>query len=97
MYRFSPLSSPPKKKARRNEKKPPSKKHDNAALRTTKLSIFQEKVNDFFSNLTPELAIFSSPSKLLDEFEKHIVNNAREIAPMEKRRDQTGSRKMKTT
>jgi hypothetical protein len=86
MYRFPPLSSPPGKKSEKNQKKKtPSKKIDNAALRTPKLSIFQEKVNDFFSNLTPELAIFSSPSKLLDEFEKHIVNNAREIAPKEKK------------
>jgi hypothetical protein len=79
------LIAPLLKKREDSAKKQPSKKTDNAALRTTKLSSFQEKVNDFFTNLTPELAILSSPSELIDKFEKHIENNALEVAPVERK------------
>ncbi len=51
----------------------------------TKLHEFQEKVNEFFQQLTPELALLSSPSELLNEIEKHIVDNALEVAPKEEK------------
>ncbi len=80
------LTAPLLKKRRDLAIKPPSKKLDNVSLRTTKRSNFQEKVNEFFQNLTPKLAIFSSPSVLLNEFEKRIVKNALEVAPKEERK-----------
>jgi hypothetical protein len=79
------LTAPLLKKKRDLEIKPPRKKLDNVSLITTKHSNFQEKVNEFFQKLTPKLAIFSSPSVLLDEFEKHIIKNALEVAPKEER------------
>ena len=65
---------------------PPNNKKeiDPVALRTNKLHTFQERVNEFFEKLTTELALLSSPSELLDEFEKHIVGTAL-VAPKEEK------------
>ncbi len=95
--KFYFLKAPLLKKRGVPAKKSASKKINNAALRTTKRSIFQKKVNEFFQKLTPELAIYSSPSILLDKFEKHIVKNTLEVDQKKKETDLIGSQKMKTT
>jgi hypothetical protein len=83
---FSFLTSPMLKK--KKDTQPPDKptvKLDNAILRGTGLSNFQEKVNEFFERLLLESAIHLMPSELLDNLEEHIVKKANEIASTEKK------------
>jgi hypothetical protein len=65
---FHFLIAPLLKNRNDKAKLPPiDKKIDSMALRASKLQAFQERVNEFFEKLTPELAFLSSPSKLLNE------------------------------
>ncbi len=58
-------------------------KIDNAILRGTELSNFQEKVNKFFKKLHFESTIHLTPSELLNKLEAHIVKKANEVASTE--------------
>jgi hypothetical protein len=63
----------------------PTPKIDNYILKGEGLSSFQTSVNNFFANLSPTDAIFHPPSEILDNFEKHIVECAKNSALTQKR------------
>lgn len=58
-------------------------KIDNAILRGTELSNFQEKLNKFLKKLPFESTIHLTPSELLNKLEAHIVKKANEVASTE--------------
>ncbi len=43
-------------------------------------------MNDFFTNLSAECAIYLPPSELIDNFEKHIMSAAMELALSDNRK-----------
>ncbi len=69
----------------RGENKPPIKKIDNNILKGKALPNFQESVNEFFTNLSPNDAMFLTPSELLLSFEEHIVQCAKEVASIQEK------------
>jgi hypothetical protein len=55
-------------------------KINNFLPQNSKKSIFQERISDFSSNLDPETEIKSTNDKLLQLFEKHVSEAAKEAA-----------------
>ena len=83
------LSSTPllkKKEEKSDNPMPPAKKIDNKVLRGREPPIKKKKVEEYFSNLSPENATLLSPSELLDDFESHIVQSAVDVASKETKR-----------
>ena len=48
--------------------------------------LFLKKVEEYFTNPSSESATLLSPSELLEDFEKHIVQSATEVATTETKR-----------
>ncbi len=68
------------KKAEKNKDPRPKTKINNFILRNSQKSKFQEKASEFFLDLTPIAAIESTNDELLQMFEKHITEAAKEVA-----------------
>ncbi len=70
-------------KLNREKEKLPKKKIDNHILRTDGKSTFQEKISSYLDSLDPPATQELSMQELFQNFEKHIVESATEVAERE--------------
>jgi len=81
-FSFSSTSLLKKKEAPEDTAKNTTKVN-NTLLRTIELPKFQDKVNEFFEELSYEAAVHQTPSELLNNLERHIVKCVNKVASTE--------------